>query len=524
MRKISEMSLRDIPSEIKFAFVASIIIFAAVHGFGFLNKFLNEDSLYHFHSSLGYLYQSGRWALVGLQHIRGFYVAPWIIRLFAALYMSAGISMMTWVLGIKNRALIAISAILVITFPAWANQFMYDFMADAYPAAFMLAVMAIALTKRFKFGFIAGGFAIMLSMALYQSFIGFAIGLALLILIRLILEESPTTKDVMRHAARYLLCGVLGAILYFASVQISLWLTGGELWDYQGMDGLGSISIAQIPSGIVAAYGNFFQGFIPNQGFLINNLAVSNGLFILYLSLFVLALYLLGRKVICAIKNKTLEIVPAALLVALLLLLPLALNIVVVLAPDAWHHTLVKNPFVLALILPIMLADMTKTPQTRNFNLNFYVKIAVMIFAILVGGNYLRQTSSFYFVQHIQYERTAHFYNRLLMRIESHPGYEPGMPVAVIGTAPFPHIGQSSSLSEETWQIVGINAERPAIGLGEWQKGVNFIQNFLGVAITQATWEQVGHVQETAEFWEMPLYPRDGSLRIINGILVVRLN
>ena len=516
--------IKNIPANMKFAFAAAVIIFAAVHGFGFLHKFLNEDSMYHFHSSLGYLYQSGRWALVGLQHIRGFYNAPWIIGLFAMAYMSIGINLATWVLGIKNRLYIVVCAILIITFPAWANQFMYDFMADAYPAAFLLATAAIAACKKWKFGFVAGGFALMLSMALYQSFLGFAIGLALIVLIRQIMEKSPTTKEILMTGLRFLICGILGAVLYYASVQVSLLITGGQLWDYQGMDGMGSLSFSQIPSSIVAAYTGFFQGFVPAEGVVINNLAVSNGLFVLYVIAFLLTMYLVVRSLFADVYKDTFNIARTLILVVLLALLPLGLNIVVVLAPDAWHHTLVKNPFVLALILPLTLLDIASGKKEKSAAPHFYIKAAVIAVAILISGNYLRQTSSFYFVQHIQYERTAHFYNRLLMRIESHAGYEVGMPVAVIGTAPFPHIGQSDALSAESWQIVGLHAERPAIGLSEWQKGVNFIQNYLGVAITPATREQTAAIQETAEFWQMPLYPRDGSLQIINGVLVVRLN
>jgi len=53
---------------------------------------------------------------------------------------------------------------------------------------------------------------------------------------------------------------------------------------------------------------------------------------------------------------------------------------------------------------------------------------------------------------------------------------------------------------------------------------MNFIQNYLGVRIVPATAEQKEDILAGEVFAEMPLYPRYGSVAVIDGVLVVKLN
>lgn len=515
--------IKQIPPHLKVTFFSVVLIGALVHGFGFFNKFINEDSLFHFHDSLAYLYQSGRWMLVSLQFVRGFYVAPWIIGVFAVFYLAIAVTLVISILDIKNRLhCVAISA-LIVTFPAWANQFMYDFMADAYPAAMLLAALAIYVSKKYKFGFLVGAFCLMLSLALYQSFLAFAIGLALMAVIRFILEGSRDTKAILLYGGKFLLCGVLGLILYVISVRISLRITGGSLFAYQGMDAIGTFSMGDLPRLLIDAYDIFFRSFRPTGTDVVNQIYISFGRGLLYATVFLLMAYLFVKRVIV---DRLYQHVPAFLiLLACLLFLPLGLNVTVITAPTAEFHSLMTNPFVLGVVLLFVFLDVDQIPrEAKEKRRGVSLALIALVATILISGSYMRQTSSFYFVQHIQYESSFAFYNRMLARIEGAEGYEPGMPVALIGEAPFPYIGDAETLISERWQIVGFSGRRPAVGLGEWFKSVNFIQNYLGVQIVPATEEEITRVVESELFAEMPLYPRYGSVAVIDGVLVVKLN
>ncbi|MCL2367442.1 MAG: glucosyltransferase domain-containing protein [Oscillospiraceae bacterium] len=514
--------IKRLPAELKVTFLAAVVLAVLVHSFGFLNKFVNEDSLFHFGGSLAYLYQSGRWMLVALQFVRGFYTIPWIIGVFAVFYLALAVTLLVSVLKITNKLHCVLIAALIVSFPAWANQFMFDFMADAYPAAMLLAVLSVYLTQRYRFGFLPGAVVLTLSLALYQSFLAFAVGLSLMAVIRFILEETRTPKAILLYGGKLLLSIVLGLILYMLSVEISLRITGGALWGYQGMDGLGALSIGDLPYLLRSTYVIFVQNFLPTGGG-ISQLYVSTGLALLYGVVFLLMVYLFLRLVIAGQLYKR---IPAFLmLLACLLLLPLGLNITVIAASGAEFHALMTNPFVLSLVLLFVLLDLYgKQRQAGKKKAGFAPGLIALAVTLLITGSYMRQTSTAYFVQHIQYENTFAFYNRMLARIEGAEGYEPGMPVAILGGAPLHEMGDAETLSAERWQLVGFCGSVPAVGLGDWTKIANFMQYYLGVRITRPTPEEIERVLGSAAFAEMPLYPRHGSVAVIDGVLVVKLN
>jgi len=519
--------INHIPTHLKITFVASMLFFLLVHSFGFSSKFVNEDALFHFHSSLAYLYRLGRWAIVGLQYIRGFYVAPWIIGVFAMLYFAVAITLLVSVLEIKNNVHCVIVALLVTSFPAWANQFMYDFMADAYPAALLMAVLAIYFAKKYKYGFVVGAFFLMLSLALYQAFLAFSVGLSLIAVIRFTLEEQRPIKQIMAYGSKFLWCGILGLVLYFTSVNVALIMRGSELTDYQGMSSFGQLSLGELPGIVRDTYLLFFLGFYPTRAVVYpsieNNLYVSVGLFFLYATVFFVMVYIFVHIIV---RKRIFRQVPALLVLTICLLaLPLALNIARMIAPLATFHILMTNAFVLSLVFLFVLLDIyDQGPHAERAFLRTGIHCVALVVTVLISGNYMRQSSSFYLVQHIQYERTFAFYNRLVMRIESTPGYEPGMPIAFIGSAPFPSIGISGSLRREIRQIVGFCDTRPAVGLGEDLKMFHFIQIYLGVQLRAASWEQIDYILNSEIFMNMPLYPRYGSVATINNVLVVRFN
>ena len=515
--------IKGIPAHLKITFFSALLFSLLVHGYGFSNKMLNEDSIFYLQNSMQYLYQLGRWFLLFLQFIRGFHVIPWVIGVFAILYLSLGTTLLVSVLEVKNKAHCVLISFLIVAFPAWANQFMYDFLADAYPAAMLLAVFAIYLTKKYRHGYLAGALSLMFSLALYQSFLSFAIGLSLIALIRYVLEERRDVPRIALYAGRYLLCGILGLLFYMVSVRVSLFITGGTLFTYQGMDNLGQIPLGELPQLIVGSYDTFFRSFYRSSPGVVDWLYVSTFLFALYALVFLLLVYLSVRILFDGRRYKQ----GATLLTLALcaLALPLGLNITEITAPGGELHTLSTNAYVLVVVLLFVFLDIYQNRKKQGGKRpQFPLRCLILLVTLLISGNYMLQSGSFYFVQHMQYESTMAFYNRLLLRIEDTPGYEPGMPVAIIGTEPFPDMGFSDALDRERWQIVGFGGYRPIIGLGAQYKNILFFQNYLGVQLTPATAEQIERILASQEFLDMPLYPRHGSVAVIGDVLVVKLN
>jgi len=492
----------------KFTFLVAVAICIIVHGSAFSQIIINEDTLLHFGDSLGYLYQSGRWALQGLGFLRGLHNDAWIIGIFFTFYLAAAVSLIVHILNIKNKLHIIAAALIITAFPPVANQLMFIFMADAWPLSLLLAAFSIFCVQKWRFGFLFGSIALMLSLALYQTSIGFALGLALLVLIKQALDAESSLKSLLNSAAKMLSMGALGVLVYFVSVWISLQVGAGQLFDYQGLDEMGRFTISRLPSLTTLAYSDFFANFTVTNNLIPNQLYISSWQFVLNIIVLILTLSFL---VLNAIQNK-MHKNPAkiAIIAAAILLLPLALNIKILMAPDAYHHSLMTHPFVLIYLLPLIVPI--------KWNKKIMTTVIFLILALL-GATFAQQSRAFHFSQRIHTEATFAFYNRLLLRIEQTDGFCSSKPIAFIGNSPF-----DTNLPDQSSLIVGISPVRPAVGVGQWYKMIDFLNNYLNTNLTPASTEQIQATISHPAFAAMPSYPAHGSIQMIEGILVVKLS
>ena len=113
--------------------------------------------------------------------------------------------------------------------------------------------------------------------------------------------------------------------------------------------------------------------------------------------------------------------------------------------------------------------------------------------------------------------RSIEFFNRMVLRIESTEGYSPELPVAYVGYCP----------NVETFQAVPGFDRDPLTPLlshetflysYSWQEFVSF---WCGFSPTEA---DPAAFRDNAEVAAMPCYPADGSIRIIDGAVVVKLS
>jgi len=498
------------------AFVSTIIFTLIVHGVGFVNKFVNEDSIIGIFIPLSNDYQLGRWFAPILQSLtRGGYTVPWVIAVYSTLFLALAVSFLVSVLGMKSKLFIVLSSLLIVSFPSVARQFAYEFMATAYTASFLLAVLAIYFTKTYKFGFVAGAFSLMLSLALYQSYIGFTIGLSIIIVLQMLIREDLAIKKIAMQSCKYIACGLLGIVMYFISVEISLIIHDGILLDYRGLNDMGRIPLSDLPHLLRGSFYSFIEFFTHRSRFFY----VSSVQSVAYALLFLAATYLLAYTTF----NKKLyrEPIRVVLILVLLLTIPIGLNIVDVITPQMRSGVLQVHQFVLAIILVFVICEAAEI-ESRAINL---CRWAVLCMALITSANYMRDSGLYYFQLHVYYERTFAFYNRVLTRIETVDGLERNMVIAPIGNLAIPITFQPSARQfdpiindQGLWgQFVGVSQDHH-------YKMVMFISHYLGVQFRLASVEQTGLIRESQEFRDMPVWPHMDSVAIIDGILVLKLN
>ena len=143
-------------------------------------------------------------------------------------------------LGIRSRALSALSGALMAAFPAVGYTFLYLFTASAYCFAIFLAVLSVSLARRGRWHWLAGCLLLACSMGTYQAYVTVAIGLSLLVIFRETLDPSASFSATLRLGVRLMLFLAAGAVLYYGILLVFLQVKDLELLSYLGMDAASS--------------------------------------------------------------------------------------------------------------------------------------------------------------------------------------------------------------------------------------------------------------------------------------------
>lgn len=163
-------------------------------------------------------------------------------------------------LEIENNILSIILAGLMVSFPVVASLFIYIFTAPAYFLSILLNVFAIYMFSKNKniVNFIISVLLITFSLGIYQDFLGISAALAILVLIKDIVNSDKTAKNIIIDGLKYLLILTLSLVLYFIIHKISLNLTNVQMSGHNGLNNIGKIEILKIPNQIIKAYRTFF--------------------------------------------------------------------------------------------------------------------------------------------------------------------------------------------------------------------------------------------------------------------------
>ena len=119
------------------------------------------------------------------------------------------------------------------------------------------------------------------------------------------------------------------------------------------------------------------------------------------------------------------------------------------------------------------------------------------------------------------YEQGTAYSNRLLGAIEGCDGYEPGLPVVLVG---------SGAYTGDLYPTPGLNQVHltgimDLAGLRTSYTYAHFLRYYLGYtgAIYLQGSEEADTMAETEEVQAMPVYPGSGSVRVVDGYVVVKL-
>ena len=224
-------------------------------------------------------------------------------------------------------------------------------------------------------------------------------------------------------------------------------------------------------------------------------------------------------------------------MIALILLLPFGTNLISIIYPSVFFYVLLRYPWVVFFIFIPVLAERvcllkegnvvekgSKDSAKKKTNAVFYqivsciciVASLVMIFEFAVLANIVA------FNMNERYEKTYATCLRLVDRLEQCEGFKAGDTVAVLGGLPDESIYPFTDITYNT--LKGYFVPTGNLCVESSGKFVTFFNHYMGISVNSPDSETELELLNTPEYNEMEKFPKEGSIRRINGVWVIKIN
>ena len=476
--------LRD--PNVRWTFVAALITAAAAYGYGMLNNIVNYDSIYNIPYIGSGTERSGRWALGLLtrltQRLHLGYSIPFFNLLVSLVLLAFSAVLLCKLLRLTSRTAWVLTGIVTLSFPAVASMTFFSYTMVYYALAFLLIVAATLLTERMRkpLWFLAYSLLLAFSIGVYQAFYPFAVMLAVLAVLAECLDPEATPLD------------------------------GTTLTNYQGIDRMGVVSLSRLPGMLKEIYANFYLLF--THDYLSLTAEPISRLCVLLLLLLSVGMLALGWRE----KRLWKQVELAGLLLAAL---PVASNLIIVMVPDGTVYTLMAMGLLSVFLLPLLLWDRLPLPRPRLRRICGGVLAAVLVLSSL---EYVYLINGCYRVLEWHNIQTENYYVTMFTRIKSLEGYDETYPVVFAGSV-ITDASYEDLWADTVFSYGGLrqfdSKDPENNGFNEFSRD-RFIRSYLGYTARKI------HSEERIRYAEvldgMRTYPNDGSIRIVDGLILVK--
>ena len=496
-----------IKKEWKVSFLATFLIGLMVHMPVLLSDIPNHDGLDSLYFNQNMI-TSGRWFLAVACGFSSFYTIPWLIGLLGLLFLSFAAAALVELLEVQKTWAAALVGGLLVSFPALASTFAYVFTMDGYMLALLLAVLAVLVTKKYRWGFAAGGVCLAFSMGTYQAYLSFAMVLSLYSILLLMMDDAKP-KEKAKRSVRYLYMGVIGVTLYYLLLQILLKIEGKELDTYQGINTLGTgVSASGAGTLLNSLYHDFFAFVFRG------NVVFQNVISALACCGLALAALWAGVQLMFARKWWK-KISFFAIIVLTLAVLPPIVNVILVVSPNVNYHLLMRFQYVLLPIGLLCFATRGRGDKKSSAWLEWLTLGAafVLVFHYAVVDNIAYSNLA------KRYEKTYAYCIRLLDRIEQTEGYYPGIPIAMVGQVSDVQYPDTDISLPVTSNMIGLYGDSLLYTGDNYRE---FIRHYLGATLNILPAEAMAEAYYSEEYEAMDSFPGKNSVCIIDGVMYVK--
>ncbi|MBR0164388.1 MAG: glucosyltransferase domain-containing protein [Lachnospiraceae bacterium] len=495
--------------EYKTALLATLFFAILAHGYICLHKVsIMDDAVYQF--DVGGTYTSGRWALGILYKLttvfgKSAFSLPLFNSALGFMFLALTVCFFSALFRIKDTLLvIAVSGILVV-YPAVTGLMAYQYTVPYYFFGLLLVTAGVYLfERRSDLPFVACGIVfVTCGIAIYQAYLTFAVAIVLILGILYLTDtEDFQNRRFVWYVGRMLLLIVASLVLYLIINRAVLSAMHAQMVDYRGMRTFGATTLPGYLARIVDAYVLFFK---PSG-------VASHEMYPARMRIFFYAALLIA--IVCA--GRVIEIVKreggarVVWFVVMLALSPLCFNLIFVITGVSEVHSLMMHTQVLFFFLVAALIE--RLTDTRNLFYASYLCVLIALDLLLA-----RYANVCYLGAAYMQSEAASYFQNLAGRVQATEGYTPDMEVVYIGE--YDKDGDVLPVYDQFSVIQTFPYPHSAKELINYYTWKDFCALWCGFDPPLGDATRYEHLRRVKD---MPVYPADGSVQIIDGRIVVK--
>lgn len=508
--------LKELKKDYFYAFLAAIIAGLIIYyqmystGAGYADPFANMDRYYV--NSWGY--QVGRFLLPFMDDIQSGMVQPFLNTLLALVFYGIGNSLLAYLFKFKNKYLQILFSVVIVASPNVAISLNNYYMSEAFPLAYSLSILSVLilhdhLIKSNRMAQMISIACLVMSLGMYQSYLGMAFVLFLITLIVDSLQGRFEKSDLLH----YLITAVAAPVLYFVIVKLTLHFSGTVLADLHGANDVSIVNIlANLPHTIASCYTDFIAYFFQHTDLSANYFRI--------IPINILCFAMIIIAFVCCLVKRHAKPMQTILLCAGMVLIPLCCNIMNLIASESSMY--LNSIGGMLIVLPVGISLLIS--HSSLFSHAIMVKFASVTLCILMAYSCTLQDNADISVM-VHYQNQAEtLVNRIWARVEEqYPDDISNETIAILGIPSVNPEFPSTSFfySSANWYArIGMFWDEWDGASTSWK---TLLRNTLGVSVNYCSHDEFIDIFTSDEYKTMGVYPADSSIQKINGIITVKL-
>lgn len=519
----------SINKPVRVCFITAIICGLLAHAYALTNHLYNYDELWHTPTGFGTGVQMGRWGLSVLAFavkriFKDTYTIPLINGLITILCHIFGACLIVDILDIRDEFYSGVVGGLLVTFPSLVCRMFYMFTTHYYAVGFLVAVIGVWLFIKKQNNILCCILAILLvafGTGVYQTNFAAAVCICLAYLISKYIKHENKVKDTIIDCIKHISFLILSIISYFVIHSLALKVTGLQMSSHsENYDTMGQMSAGLLVTSLRRCYTTFIRLFLVDVYGMNPNILVKIGFLVsIIIFVFVYVSVLVSKR----------NIFTKIVLGLMFLVIPVAVNLIFIMAASSgvmYSIMLYEEVFIFVIAIGCLEAIRNSDVRIVNpivelsqkgkiYKLLNVVTACCMVLSIatyiwFANGNYLA-------LEYTNVHDEA-YYTVLMSQIKSVEGYRDDMCISLVGVPGDDLTNNMGSMIDKTFNLGG-KAPSNVVAYSQW----NIMTKVIGFN-PEVRWsdEDEEYFRNLPEVKAMPVYPDDGSIKIIDDTVVVK--